>query len=434
MKVALPFRAKFRQADLSPFVALSNAVLTAIGVFVAAHNGMFADIAGYSAGVGVVAIAAVLACGGTTLSFVTGTAAVQGAVRHVRARVVSPVLIATSVLAAVIYALTTGLTWHSVLLGGLTVTCTNLVEIESAELQRDERIVRWAVVLLGSRTIAISTIVLGAPFSLAMFLSAVLTLSGAYLSVRGRRDPLTKRSPLKESVRLAFQAQLVALTALDVFINRTPFILAPIVFSPAIAGALAVLLSAQQSATALVTSGLYTSMTIRAKNRAFEEVQGRMKSLEIRLIVISFVLAGCAIAATPLVIRIMNLVQFPWAAISWVLLAAAIPVVAINRTRQYTLLSFSHVVAARNVGLAIAFPALAVFLTATLLKSPIAFASVSVLSELTAVIYIRLRTGPLHSHLEIPVMSSVVPPRPSVVVATEVLGCHRHSSRVDGEQ
>jgi hypothetical protein len=402
MKAGMPFRLRSRQAGLSPFVALSNAALTAIGVFIAAHAGMFADIAGYSAGVGVVAVAAVLGGGGTTLSFVTGSSDVQAAVRHVRARVVTPLLVTTAALASLVYAMATGLTWHSVLLGGITVACTNLVEIESAELQRDERILRWAAILLTSRVIAISAIWAGMQFSAAMALSAALTLIGAYLSVKKERAPLATRARgVRESLCVAFRIQLAAITALDVLITRAPFILAPIIFSPAIAGAFAVLLNAQQSVAGLVTSGLYTSMAIRAKNRALADVQRRMKSMEKKLIAISFVLAGCGIAATLFIVQLANVEQFFWAPISWILLAVAIPVIAINRTRQYTLLSFSHEVEARNVLLAITIAALAVYLVLVFLKLPTVLASVSALSELSAMVYFRLQSGPLHSRLEI---------------------------------
>lgn len=142
-------------------------------------------------------------------------------------------------------------------------------------------------------------------------------------------------------------------------------------------------------------------MAIRAKNRALADVQRRMKSMEKKLIAISFVLAGCGIAATLFIVQLANVEQFFWAPISWILLAVAIPVIAINRTRQYTLLSFSHEVEARNVLLAITIAALAVYLVLVFLKLPTVLASVSALSELSAMVYFRLQSGPLHSRLEI---------------------------------
>jgi len=385
------------QASMSPAVALLNVLLTAGAVFLAAHAGMLPDIAGYSAGVGVVAVAAVLAAGGTTLTFVTGSDEARHAVRRVRTRITVPILVAAALAGAAFYGETSDVSPWSVLLGGITVAATNLVEIESAVLQAHEQILRWAFVVLVSRGTVVCLILAGVGFSVAMAVGAVATLFGAYLFARrfATRKPPGQGS-LRRAMRTAYKPSLATVAMLDVFINRSPYVIAPLVLPTATAGAIAVMFNTQQGLGGLALSGLYTSMTIRSQERTDPGAQARMQVLERRLLAVAIALATASIAATPLIVSMLNLNALPWTDTAWVLLALAIPLIAWNRARQYLFLSLSLESRARTVLAAIAAPVVVVLGVGAWIRSPVVIAAAPIIGEACAMLFLHGRYGPIH--------------------------------------
>jgi hypothetical protein len=332
------------QALVSPINALANAVLVGLMLLLAARQGQFVDIAAYTAGVSICAVAAVVLSGGSTLVYVTGNAQERRAVRRMRSRFTTPLLLLVSGCAAGVYAVTTELPWTAVLLGGVALWVNNRSELESGDLQRDQRVFTLATVLVSSRALGLVFLLLGSSYSAAMLTAAIAT-QVSLLAVRttdAKASSTANDGSLTAVLRVGYRASLLGVSLTSVGIQRIPFIVAPLVASHGTAGAFATLLSAQQSVSVLITSGLYTLMAVRAKHSDDAPTVARVIKLE-RIFVAFAVLTSVPLAmlAGPAV-RVLNVDQHDASYIWWLLLAAGLPLMVVNRALQYRLVAVRH--------------------------------------------------------------------------------------------
>jgi hypothetical protein len=284
-------------------------------------------------------VGAVAFGGGTTLKYLTGDIHTRLAIRRVRLFLVAPGLIITSLAAGLIYGATTDLVAVAVILGGITATGNNLSELESADLKREERIVLLLLTNIASRSLAVLILFAGGTFSVAMACAAISGFAALrILTTSQRKMERSETLSIWESIRKSYNRHLIAITLLDVVIMRVPFVVAPILASPQTAGAFAVLLSAQQGVGTLVTTGIQTVMAIRAK-KPIKAVLIRMRRLERQLVALSVAIAFVGAALTPIVVRFLNVETFPHVETWWLLLMAALPLMALNRATELWLLA-----------------------------------------------------------------------------------------------
>ncbi len=242
---------------------------------------------------------------------------------------------AGTVTAATFYDLTTDLTLAAVLLGGLAVVFNNMSELESAALERHLETPRILLSTTVSRSLGVAAIFIGASFSGAMLTVAVANFAMLWFLAREFVTKAEDHSGVRNRLRLAYAPSLMALSVLGVAVTRSVLMVAPLLMDADAAGALASLISAQQSITAVAISTLYTLMAARVE-------QGRMAPWMTRAarwsVGLATLIALCAAIATPIVLAVLSLTATPDAALWWIMLACAIPFYTQNRRRQYELL------------------------------------------------------------------------------------------------
>ncbi len=322
------------RALLMPTSQVASSVLTMGVLVIATRRAELPEIAAYSAGAGIAALTATAVGGGTTLAFASGGPMVRASVRRVRIVLVVPVVVVAVVASAFVYSGGTSLAFLPVLFGGLTVAGSNLAELESAHLQGLLHTPTIALSLLASRVIGLVLVALGVRFSLVMLVASGLYFCLLALGVRAvggaeRRLGLS----FTEAVRFAYRPSLMGIALLDSAINRLPFLVIPLVAIGAGAGAFASLLSAQQSLSAILISGLYTAMTVRSGSALIHPWIAPFEKWTVRLAVVAAVLG---VVATPLVLRVFSLTLVAGAGRWWILFVLALPLYARNRRVQYS--------------------------------------------------------------------------------------------------
>ena len=232
---------------MSPVVQTLGAAFTAGTVVVASRQGQLAEIAAYSAGLGVSAFLGVVVGGGTPLVYATGGPEARQAVREVRWRAVAPALTVLAVLTAVVYVFVAPtLSFTAVLLGGLTVVLTNLAGLDATELQRNGKMALWGVSTLAGKLLPVLVVLVDGKYSVAVSAGAALTLVLNFVFARGLpRLTTDEKIPFKRVIRLSYRPSFIVISLLDVVLVRVAFVVAPLVATPVVAGAFATLLSAQ---------------------------------------------------------------------------------------------------------------------------------------------------------------------------------------------
>lgn len=328
------------RALLTPVVAAIIAILSAATAIVAAHRNLFIDIAAYSAGLGAAAIVSTVIGGGTSLTYVTGDFDARLAVRAVRTKFIAPTLALTAiVVGAALHQQNQHLPLYSLVLGGLTIMLNQLGELEAASLQRQGRITTWTVIATGSRLVSLAAIFLGTRYSIAMTFGSfifLLTLIAATRKDHEFRDP---KPPLRMAMRRAYFPSHSLISVLEVVIVRLPFLIAPMLTSAAAAGAFAILLSATQSVSGLITSTLYSVMTMRGHRTDAQHASRPLRNMEMLVLASSVPVALIGAATTNAIIKIFNLSDIQSSDTIWLLLIVALPAVALNRAAQYRFLT-----------------------------------------------------------------------------------------------
>jgi len=217
----------------------------------------------------------------------------------------------------------------------MAVVFNNLAELDSASLERKLKTPRLLMASVLSRSIGLVCILAGLPFSGAMLVSAVV----AYAMLRIFARPYTvyagEPARLGASLRSTYAPSLMTVSVLGMVVNRAVLVTAPFLITAEQSGALSSLISGQQSATAVFSSGLYTMMTTRAESGP---VQGWMRTVVKRTLLSSAAVSIMAAFAAPIVVALLKFNAFPDAAAWWVLLGLAIFPYTYNRKVEYELL------------------------------------------------------------------------------------------------
>lgn len=354
---------------------LNLAILT-----VAAAQGQFHEIAGYGAGAGATAIAAVLLGGGTTLVYASGSARERRAVRFARYRLIIPAMSLISVAIATTYALITPITFIPALAGGLFVVCTNASELPTSDLQRDGRALTVSTALILGRTIALLGVAASAPFSLAMLGGGGFHLLALAILTARSHERAREQFRLSE----AFQKHLVVLALTDAIAIRLVPIVAPLMLSAVDTGKLTTLITAQQSAAAILTSSLYFVMNVESKHGQRPWMR-RYRALIVWIGV--FATLG-AIAATPAVLSLLNIHDVPqwW----WPIIVATTVPQIINRATQYRLIAVRRRTTAATISTCTAIGAISFVAALAALSESMLIGAVPLIGELCGLIYVAL--------------------------------------------
>jgi hypothetical protein len=325
---------------ISPAVQVLGAVMTAGTAVLASRQHQLSDIAAYSAGVGITALLGVLVGGGTALVYVTGDDQDRAAVRLLRWRLLGPLMAGLTVLSAAIYTrVAPELAILGVALGGATVVITNLAGLDAAALQRERKMSWWGAASLFGRLLPLIMVAFEGRYSIAMTCGSAATL---ILNIAARRrlsgTPKPVPEPFIRMVRRAYQPRFGLLALLDVILLRAPFIAGPLVAQSTVAGAFATLFSAQQSVTGLMTTGLFTIMTIRGADRGRESM-GHHRGTENFLVLGALPAALAAMVLTPVALWLFGLQYVSGSASIWLWLMLDVPLVVANRACQYRLLN-----------------------------------------------------------------------------------------------
>lgn len=287
-----------RSTLLTVLQPLGGAIGAIIGLgvlTVATRQAQFTSIASFGAGAGVAALASVAVGGGTTLAYTTGAIERQRAVRVVRNMIVLPVILIATAVAVAVYSGVGRLDPFGVIAGGLSISANVSAELDSSYLRRRIKTGQLFIVDVLNRGIAFGAIILGVQFAYAMMAGA---LSRALLL-----RVLTKADPSRESgyrlsrivFTLAYEAKLTTLSILYSVCDRVGALAAPAAAPIPIAGGFMAVLSAQQSGSGVLMSGVQATLAARS--------QLREKLRWADLLDVLFVLAGLAGAVIVIVAR-----------------------------------------------------------------------------------------------------------------------------------
>ena len=378
---------------LSPVVQVLSAACTAGTAILAARQAQLIDIAGYSSGLAITAFLSVLIGGGTSLIYVTGDDVDRQAVRSVRWRLIAPLMSLFAIGFSVVYhQLTPGLPLMSILLGAATVILTNLAGLEAASLQRHSRMAQWAVATVVSKALPLIAVAFGGRYSIAMTAGSLLALLACGALARSvTAFRIKTRLPFRTEMRKAYRPSLAFIALLDVLMLRLPFVLAPTITDASTAGAFSTMLSAQQSITALVTTGLYTIMTIRGTTARPEKSALADRGSE-RLLVFSAIpisIIGAAVA--PQAVSLFHIGNIDGATAVWIVLMLAVAPIALNRAAQYRYLTYGRPVAAIRLISVICVIIVAVCLASIPAHNVRLLASAMLFGELAGAMYVAIQ-------------------------------------------
>lgn len=324
-----------KQLALSPAVGLANGLLNLLLIILASRSGQLGDIAGFTIGASAVSLVAVVASGGTTLTYVNGSPAERRAVRRFRRLCTTPILLIASGVAALMYQDIADIRFTPVLLGGLAVSLNNATELSSADLQRAERVSVWAVAVVLSRGVAVVVLVLGVSYAWSMLFASAVLYGMTRRSTRATHGWRARCAPAA-GLWTVYSVRLLALSVSNILLLRAPFLTIPFVADDATTGAVTVLLTTQQSVAAIFTTGLYAAMAVRSRVSGSADAV-RIPAFE-RLLLLGAVLASVvALSLGGVLLDVLNLdtdADLAW----WYLMVLAIPVIVVNRRWQYLFL------------------------------------------------------------------------------------------------
>lgn len=318
-----------RRAALSSVTQISAAGLTTIAMILASRRGLFVDIASYSAGSALTALAAVLLGSGTTLNYLTGNDQQRRAVLRIRTAVVLPGLLVAAALSIVLALHSATLSVTGAFFGGLFVVFSNLSELPSAALQRNLRTQRILAATLVGRIVTLAMVLFGVLFSISAAAGMAVTFVGL-ASACWSELSFFDRPRLKPSIRLAFSGRTAGLALAEASYQKSLFLVAPYAFSSgAFAGQFSTLASGQQSVFSALIAPLYSGM---ANARA----HGRGAWVrKIESMALLGALTSCVVgilAAKPVVLLLGMPAQ---QAGPWRMLMLAIPLGVFNRMVMY---------------------------------------------------------------------------------------------------
>ncbi|WP_035914967.1 hypothetical protein [Knoellia sinensis] len=280
------------------------------------------------------------------------------------------------------YAATTELPVWAVAMGALSVCFTNMSELRSNDLQREEQILRLHACTVGAKIVAVlATWVASIDFSTAMTLAAALTYLLLRVLKRGEREQRGNTVRGIEGLRLAYDPHLIGVSIASILSLRLPFLVAPYVMTPVQTGAFATLLSTQQYVNTFLTTGLYTVMAIRAKNRANAQLEPRMARLERAYLAGSFAVCFVLLLAGPAILGVLGFDSKAETTLWAVLIVIAIPAHTLNRAAQYRFHASQDGSSALRVLSWITGIALGLSFAALIFDAPLAVALIPLVSE-----------------------------------------------------
>jgi len=342
------------------------------------RRGQLPDIAAYSAGTSVGAVASALVGSGTSLAYVTGDPEVQSGVRRVRQLVVAPIMFLAVLAASLVYIRTTELAALSILMGGASAVLNNLAELDSASLERKLDTPRLLVGSVMSRVFGLVMVLSGASFSSAMLGCALLMYAAYRLFARPHTRPDNSRPRLVDALRMAYSPSLVGQSVVGIVVMRATLVVAPFIMPATHAGALSSLISVQQAVTGVLVAALYTVMA--AHSEAREELGWMRRVASWTLFSSAIVGLGAALSA-PLVLGVLRLGDIPGAALWWVVLSLAVfPYVVVRRFQYRALGAGKRVSSLIVMGFNASLTLLVVVIAVTLRSSDLLVAS-SLLAE-----------------------------------------------------
>ena len=332
-----------RKALLSPLTSLLTSLISLVTLSLAVRFGEPAQLVGYTAGLSIGGLVFVALSGGSTLTYVTGAVDTRRAVRRFRTRWVLPGTALLGAGVSYVYSIVSGTPVLPILLGTASSLLIAAAELESNYLRRNLRTPETLAIETGSRIAGLSLVVIGVGYAWALLLVSVLRF--AFLFWRASDDPARRGGDdlgVKETARLAVRPSLMSSSILYTGIDRSMFLVFPLVASETMAGYFVALMSAQQAVAGSLASGLMTSMASRSHKREHaDESLGWHRNFE--LIIISLSAAGAAMGALlgNVVLGLLSVPITYETRFIWVAILVAMPFSTAARASQYALMSQS---------------------------------------------------------------------------------------------
>lgn len=372
MKARLP---RLRQAQLSPFATLAVALLAGTMLGLAIADKQFDIVAGYTYGTSVASITAVLASGGSTLTFLTGDSVRRASIRLFRTRFTTPVLIVAALLTAAYVHYFSYLSPWDAVAGGLTVAVTNRSELSRVNLQREELIFATASANVGAKVAGVAMVFSGASYSTSMTTAAILSFALMNLHPQSR-PRLPRAEGLFSSVKHAYSAPMLVYSLATVIVSRIAFIAVPHATTPARASSLATALAALQYIGTVLISGLQTLLAVR---------RGKGTDLGLDRLEKVYVFTGPFLALALLLVTPQAVPYFSndgsFEAHWWILIALSLPLLIANRARQFSWLAINHDHRAVRQAIILAVTAILMVALAVILATPTLIAATWLVAE-----------------------------------------------------
>lgn len=327
---------------MGPVSNAATMVLNFGTILVAAGLGQGGAIAGYSAGIAIAVLTAVISGGGTTLAYATGSQTTKSAVVSVRGRIVLPALLLTGVAASLLYSGLTPIRFQFVLFGVLAGTFANLSELQVSRHQSQLRNDLILYTSVGSRLVGLALVLAGVNFALAMAILNALYLF-CLTALRADNRPRAARS-LKRSVMIAYRPSLIAATFSDAIVTRLPLLVAPFLFTDLIAAdAFATIFTAATAIQSISGAALNTLLNVHSSTGKRPDWANKLEQYSIGATAIALIVAIAIAPLAPLALGAEK-AQY-W----WILASSAAPLATWNRTRQYRYMAGKNFLPATHI-------------------------------------------------------------------------------------
>lgn len=330
-----------RKAILSPVTSVIAALISIATISVAVRSGQSAQLVGYGVGVSIGGLLFVLFSFGTNLAFITGDVKIQRAARAVRVRVTLPLGLSGVIAGSVAYSYISEVPAAPLIAGGLSATLIALTEFESAYMKRHLRTATIMAIETSSRVLGLLLVVEGTGFSYALL--AVAGVRFMALFFVAREDPSREgvlSSPIRVALNSAVRPSLLSSSALYALIDRSIFLVFPLIAPQVTSAYFTAMMTSQQSVSAALAAGLQTSLAARSQSRVGEEKSPNWYNRFDRLTVgVSAVLAcgGIILAGIPL--GILGIPLDREYGLMWAMVMLAMPLATAGRAAQYRLMS-----------------------------------------------------------------------------------------------
>ncbi|MGH3788102.1 MAG: hypothetical protein ACRDRG_16490 [Pseudonocardiaceae bacterium] len=314
---------------------LLGGLLNALLISLAARRGEIAEIAAYTVTTAVLAIIGVVAGGGSGVLYLSGTEDERRAVRSQKALVVIPALVVAALAISVFYG-THGYPVLALAAAALVFIGNNIAELPLAQLYRDMRFLRIAVVPYLSKAGAIIAFTCGAPLTMALLMGAVVNLvslellAGLNSALRAVRND----RPTIGAARRAFRSggALYVYTVSELYALKVPSIGLSFFFSVPVMGAFGAVAAAYQALLQVFQSGLLMLVSLRARRRLTIETS-KAYGHDAELISLGCGILGAAVVVVVAPWLTSHVLQLNLSQSSiWLqILGLAIPIVLFNR-------------------------------------------------------------------------------------------------------